>query len=77
MRAAVNHETGITPHKQENDKEVAKAAAIPVPEESDAGAWQASARSLRAFCCAFYKRHREEYSVLWDGVKAGARSRED
>ena len=35
MRAAVNHETGIAPHKQENDKEVAKAAAIPVPEESD------------------------------------------
>ena len=35
MRAAVNHETGIAPHKQQNDKEVAKAAATPVPEESD------------------------------------------
>jgi hypothetical protein len=35
MRAAVNHETGIAPLKQQNDKEVAKAAATPVPEESD------------------------------------------
>ena len=38
---------------------------------------KASARSLRAFCCAFYKRHTEEYSVMWDGVRAGAQNNDD
>ena len=38
---------------------------------------KASGRSVRAFLATFYAKHFQEYEALWDGVKPGAKNKED
>ena len=38
---------------------------------------KASGRSVRAFLATFCTRHFEEYEALWDGVKLGAKNKQD
>ena len=37
---------------------------------------KASGRSVRAFLAAWFEKHYDEYSAVWDGIKAGAASKE-
>ena len=37
---------------------------------------KASGRSVRAFLAAWFEKHYDEYNDLWDGIKAGAASKE-
>ena len=38
---------------------------------------KASGRSVPAFLATFYAKHFQEYEALWDGVKPGAKNKQD